>query len=49
MTEGYCVKCKKKREMLNVKEVLSKNGRRMAKGKCSVCDCNMCRILGKSD
>ena len=49
MTEGYFVKCKTKREMLNVKEVLSKNNSRLAKGKCPKCGCNMCRILGKGD
>jgi len=46
--EGYCVKCKAKREMLNGKEVKTKNGRRMLKGKCPECGTTMCRILGKA-
>jgi hypothetical protein len=45
--EGYCVKCKKKREMKNVKVVVSKSGMDMAKGECVKCDCKMCKILGK--
>ncbi|MBU1199475.1 MAG: hypothetical protein KKF46_00925 [Nanoarchaeota archaeon] len=45
--EAYCVKCKKKKEMQNGKEVTTKNGRRMMKGKCPTCDTTMCRILGK--
>lgn len=47
MTEGYCMKCKIKREMINIKEVKNKKRLRMAKGECSVCGCKMCRILGK--
>jgi hypothetical protein len=48
MVEGYCVKCKKKQEMLNVKEVVNKRGMKMAKGKCPKCDTTVCRILGKA-
>jgi len=46
--EGYCVKCKAKREMTNAKEVKTKNGRRMLKGKCPTCGTTMCKILGKA-
>lgn len=46
--EAYCVKCKQKREMIDVKEVTTKNNKRMAKGKCPECGCGMCRILGKA-
>ena len=50
--EGYCVKCKKKQEMKNVKEVTMKgkggSKRRAARGNCSVCDCKMYKILGKA-
>ena len=42
--EGYCLKCKKKSEMHNVKEVTMKNGRKAAKGTCS-CGTNMFKIL----
>jgi len=47
--EGYCVKCKAKREMIDVEEVTMKNGRKAAKGKCSVCPgkTGMYKILGK--
>ncbi len=47
MAEGYCVKCKAKREMNNAEEVTMKNGRRAMKGKCSKCGCGMYKILGK--
>jgi len=47
MTTGYCVKCKKKREMKNVSMTKTKKGVPMAKGICSVCGCKMCRMGGK--
>jgi hypothetical protein len=37
MAEAYCVKCKKKTEMKNPKEVTMKNGRHAMKGTCAVC------------
>lgn len=45
---GFCVKCKKKREMVNPKEFKTKNGMIMAKGNCVECDCRMCKILRKA-
>ena len=45
--EGYCVKCKQKREMTAPHEAVT-NGRRMLKGTCPVCGTNMNRILGKA-
>ena len=42
---GYCLKCKKKTKMHNVKETIMKNGRKAAKGTCS-CGTNMFKILG---
>jgi hypothetical protein len=45
--EGYCVKCKAKRDMANAEEVTMKNGRRAAKGKCPECGTGMYKILGK--
>lgn len=46
MAEGYCVKCKAKREMADAKEVTMKNGRKAMKGKCSKCGTGMYKILG---
>jgi len=47
-TEGYCVKCKAKREMKDAAETMMKNGRRAMKGKCPVCDTGMFKIMGKA-
>jgi hypothetical protein len=47
MADGYCVKCKSKREMSEAKEVKMKNGRKAMKGKCPKCGTGMYRILGK--
>lgn len=46
--EGYCVKCKAKREIKDATEVTMKNGRKAMKGKCPVCGTGMFRILGKA-
>ena len=46
---GYCVKCKVKQDMLEVAITKSKNGRRMAKGKCQKCQTKMCRFLKKEE
>jgi len=47
--KGYCVKCKAKRDMVDVKVVdmkgKGKRKRRAAKGKCSKCGTTMYRIL----
>lgn len=48
MVEGRCMRCKANREMKDVQEVVMKNGMKAAKGKCSVCDTNMYKILGKA-
>ncbi len=45
-TEGYCVKCKSKRNMVNAEEVTMKNGRKAMKGKCETCGTGMYKILG---
>lgn len=42
---GYCVKCKEKREMKDVKMVEIKPGRPAAKGTCTVCGTGMYKIL----
>ena len=45
--EGYCVKCKKKQEIKDAKEVTMKNGKKAMKGTCPVCGTGMFRITGK--
>ena len=42
--EGYCVKCKSKREMQSEKKVTMKNGRPATQGICSVCGTKMFKI-----
>jgi hypothetical protein len=46
MAEGYCVKCKAKREIADGVEETMKNGRKAIKGKCPVCGTVMFKILG---
>jgi Zn finger protein HypA/HybF involved in hydrogenase expression len=51
-TTAYCVKCKKKQEMQNAKEITMKGKggtkRRAMKGECPKCGTKMFRILGKA-
>lgn len=44
---GYCVKCKEKRDYQGV-VVVSKTGMNMAQGSCPVCGTKVSRILGKA-
>jgi hypothetical protein len=46
MPEGYCVKCKAKKEIVDVVEETMKNGRKAIKGKCPTCGVVMFKILG---
>jgi hypothetical protein len=46
MPEGYCVKCKAKKEIAEAAEVTTKNGRKAIKGKCPTCGTVMYKILG---
>ncbi len=46
--QGYCVKCKAKKEIKDAKEVTLKNKRKALKGKCPKCGTGMFRILGKA-
>lgn len=46
MPEGYCVKCKAKKEIADAVEELMKNGRKAIKGKCPSCGVVMFKILG---
>ena len=48
MAEGYCVKCKAKKEIVDGVEETMKNGRKAIKGKCPTCGTVMFKILGKS-
>ena len=47
MTEGYCVKCKKKVEIKDSQETKTSKGVNMLKGKCPTCNTTVCRIVGK--
>jgi len=52
MTEAYCVKCKKKRDMNDEREVTMKGKggtkRSALTGVCPVCGTKMFRIMGKA-
>jgi Domain of unknown function (DUF5679) len=48
VTQAYCVKCKKKREMKGEKQITMKNGRNAISGTCSVCGTKMFKIGGRS-
>jgi RNase P subunit RPR2 len=48
ITQAYCVKCKKKREMKGEKQITMKNGRNAISGTCSVCGTKMFKIGGGS-
>ena len=45
--EGYCVKCKAKREMKDAQEITMKNGRPASQGICPECGTKIFKI-GKS-
>jgi len=47
--EGRCMKCKEQKGMKDVKMTMTSRGGYMAKGKCSVCGCGMCKIMSKDD
>jgi hypothetical protein len=46
MPEGYCVKCKAKKEIVDAVDEVMKNGRKAIKGKCPTCGTGMFKILG---
>jgi len=46
LSEGYCVKCKAKKEIVDGVEETMKNGRKAIKGKCPTCGTVMFKILG---
>ena len=44
----YCVKCRKKQNVSDEKEVVWKNGRRAVEAKCTVCGTKTAQIKGKA-
>ena len=42
--QGYCVKCKTKREIKGAKSITMKNGKPATQGVCPVCGTKMFRI-----
>ncbi|MBR9700954.1 hypothetical protein GOV11_03755 [Candidatus Woesearchaeota archaeon] len=44
MVQGYCVKCKAKRDMQGATPAKMKNGRDYIKGKCGTCGTKMSKI-----
>ena len=46
MAEGYCVKCKARKEIADAVEETMKNGRKAMKGKCPSCGTVMFKIVG---
>ena len=49
MVEGFCVKCKSKREMKGGKNMKTKNGRHAVSGNCSKCNCKMMRFVKEGE
>ena len=42
--EGYCMKCKEKREIKDAQAVTMKNGKPATQGTCSVCGTKIFKI-----
>jgi len=47
--QGYCVKCKAKRKMMNAKYKTSKRGGRMLQGSCENCNTTMTMFVKKEE
>ncbi len=47
--EGYCVKCREKRQVKGGKVVETSTGRPMAKGACPVCGTTVTRFLSNKE
>lgn len=47
--EARCMKCKEQREMINAEMTKTTRGGFMAKGKCKICGCGMCKIMSEKD
>jgi hypothetical protein len=46
VTQGYCVKCKKKVDIKDPVESTTSKGTKIAKGKCPHCGITVCRMGG---
>jgi DNA-directed RNA polymerase subunit RPC12/RpoP len=46
MTEGYCMKCRKKVEIKDAKKITMKNGKPAIQGACPKCGTKVFRIGG---
>ncbi len=44
MANGYCVKCKASREMVDPRQITMKNGRPATEGHCPVCGTKIFKI-----
>jgi hypothetical protein len=44
MVQGYCVKCRAKKEMKNSKAIIMKNTRPATQGSCPTCSTKMFKI-----
>jgi hypothetical protein len=42
--QGYCMKCRTKREMKDARAITMKNGRPATQGVCTVCSTKMFKI-----
>nr|WRX71638.1 hypothetical protein [Dehalococcoides mccartyi] len=42
--QGYCMKCRAKKEMKNTKQITMKNGRHATQGVCPDCGTKMFKI-----
>ena len=42
--EGYCLKCRERREMKDTEAIVMKNGRPATRGVCTVCGTSMFKI-----
>ena len=49
MVEGYCVKCRTKRQMKNPEIKQTARGGYMTQGNCSVCGTRMSAMLSKEN
>lgn len=47
--EGYCVKCKAKKQVKGAEVTKTAKGRPMAKGKCPTCGTTVTRFLSKEE
>lgn len=47
MAEMYCVKCRVKKEVENVKNKTAKNGRNMVQGNCMDCNTKCSKFIKK--